>query len=453
MPTASRLRLAWFSPMPPERSGIAACSAGLVTALGAGHDIDVFATEALTGSSGQVPYRRFSAHDFVWRHATRPYDLTVYQLGNSSSHEFLWPYLFRYPGLTVMHDVHLHHARAAALLRARRAPDYRAEFAANHPDDPPAAAELAVAGFDSFLYYLWPMTRLVAEASRLTVVHGARLAELLREQAPSAAVDAIRLGHGVPVPDDVERRCRALVRARYGVADTSILFGCFGGLSPDKRVSQILSALAALLPYAPTATLLLGGPAAPHYDLGVEIGNRGLADHVIVTGYLESEDDLTACIAACDATLNLRWPTARETSGPWLRALAAGKPTIVTDLMQLVDVPSLDPRTWVCRAPGRLPVTVAVDILDEDHSLRLAMRRLATDAALRRALGNAARAHWLREHSPDAMLADYERALERARSTPAPRRHLPPHLVNDGTRVLEGLLAPFGLPSPLSQTR
>src|SRR4051794_17869194 len=118
------MRLAWFSPMPPVRSGIAACSAELVAALRGEHEIDVFVDEpvvklAVTG--GSAGPRLLSAHDFVWRHRARPYDLTIYQVGNSSHHDFLWPYLFRYPGLAVLHDAHLHHARAAALLRTRRA--------------------------------------------------------------------------------------------------------------------------------------------------------------------------------------------------------------------------------------------------------------------------------------------------------------------------------------------
>ena len=35
----------------------------------------------------------------------------------------------------------------------------------------PDLAELAIAGFDNHLYYSWPMTRLVVQASRLTAVH------------------------------------------------------------------------------------------------------------------------------------------------------------------------------------------------------------------------------------------------------------------------------------------
>ena len=149
----------------------------------------------LTSSSTSGTFRRRgqatvlrSAHEFAPRQLQRPYDLIVYQLGNSSHHDYQWPYLFRYPGLVVLHDAHLHHARAACLLRTLRAGDYRAEFAWNHPQAPPAAAELAVAGFDSHLHYAWPMTRLVVARASAVAVHSPGAAERLRDESPSAAI-------------------------------------------------------------------------------------------------------------------------------------------------------------------------------------------------------------------------------------------------------------------------
>jgi glycosyltransferase involved in cell wall biosynthesis len=439
------MRLAWFSPMPPVPSGIAACSAGLVAALGDDHRIDVYVDEPV---ARRAPGTR-SAHEFVWRHRLEPYDLTVYQLGNSSHHDFLWPYLFRYPGLTVLHDVHLHHARAAALLRTRRAADYRSEFAWNHPAAGADQAELAVAGFDNQLYYAWPMTRLVVEASRLTVVHTPGLAAALNEELPQARVEAIHLGHGEPVPDAHVRAARTKVRTARGIPDSAMLFGIFGGLTPEKRIPQVLDALAAVIPYAPSAHLLLAGAAAEHYDPAADVRRRGLDSRVTITGYLETDAELTDCIAACDVSLNLRWPTAREVSGPWLRALAAGRPTVIIDLAHLADVPSLDPRTWR-RNPGTrggtiAPVTVAIDILDEDHSLRLAMRRLASDAALRAELGAAGRRYWDEEHSLPRMIDDYRRILVTAAGRPAPEVMRPPHLVDNGDRVLRRVLDECGL--------
>lgn len=432
--------------MPPVRSGVAAVSADLVRGLRSTFDIDVFVDRA----ADALDARCRSAHDFVWLNRQAPYDLTVYQLGNSSAHDYEWPYLFRYPGLSVFHDLHLHHARAAALLRSKRVDDYRREFAASHPDASPDAAELAVAGFDSPLYYRWPMTRLVAARSRLCAVHSERLAARLRADAPAAAVETVRLGHGNP---HVDPAARTATRERYGIADEAIVVGCFGGLSPEKRVPQALAAFAATRAYAPGARLLLAGAVPSYYDLQADIRRLGLVDAAIVTGYLDSDVELDAHIAACDIALNLRWPTAREISGPWLRCLAAGVPTIVTRLSHLTDVPALDPRTWQSSAgndgAGPGAVCVAIDLLDEDHSLRLALRRLSRDADLRRTLGRAGRAWWDARHSPDAMLDDYRRAIAHAMALPVPEPSIPAHLLDSGTRTIDRLLAPFGLSNPL----
>lgn len=457
--------------MPPVRSGIATCSADIIGELARCHAIDVYVhannpCESVPALASMDAVRVHSAHDFVWRHRAEPYDLTVYQVGNSSHHDYIWPYLFRYPGLTVLHDVRVHHARAAALLRTKRPEDFRAEFAANHPDVSADLAELAIAGFDNHLSYSWPMCRLILEASRLTAVHSPPMASQLREQLPHAKITTIRLAHGTPVSGAHALNGRARVRASSRIPNEAVVFGVFGGLTPEKRIAQILDALAATVPYAPSVHLLLAGPIARHYDVSADVRLRGLEHRVTITGYLETDAELTDCIAACDVSLNLRWPTAREMSGPWLRALAAGRATITVDLAHLVDVPSLDPRTWRVnpaasgssllasrsegansepRAARSEPVTVAIDILDEDHSLRLAMRRLATDPVLRASLGAAAQRYWDREHSMPRMVEDYERALVEAAALPAPSVTLPEHLVSNGERVLNEVLTEFGL--------
>lgn len=441
--------------MPPVATGVAACSADLVAALRGEHEIDLFVDEPVVRLA---PGTR-SAHDFVWRHQQQPYDLTVYQVGNSSHHDYLWPYLFRYPGLTVLHDAHLHHARAASLLRRFRVGDYRTEFAWNHPDTDPDAAELAVAGFDNHLYYSWPMTRLVARASKLVAVHGPAIAARLRAEVPDAAVVSIRLGQGTPLSIEEIRIASRRARARYGIPADALVFGCYGGLSPDKRIPQVLTALAATRAYVPAAHLLLAGAVPEHYDLQSDIARRGLTGCVSLTGYLASDEAFTECIAACDVALNLRWPTAREVSGPWLRCLAAGKPTVIVDLAHLTDVPTVDPRTWrpnvvAGQDSGRdaratVPCAVAIDILDEDHSLRLAMRRLGTDPALCASLGRSGRAHWEQQHAIAAMVADYRTLIAEAIRRPAPAASLPAHLVDDGRSTLARVLEPFGLASPL----
>ena len=480
MGTVVPMRVAWFSPMPPVRTGIAGRSAELVPALRErGYAVDVF----------DEP----SAHDFVWRHAQQPYELIVYQFGNSSHHDYIWAYALRYPGLVVLHDARLHHARAAFLLREKRVADYRAEFAWSEPGVSPDLAELAVAGFDSALYYEWPMARALAATAKLVAVHGDGAADELREQLAgselASRIAAIRLGEGITLSDSDRARARREVRVQYGIASDEVVFGVFGGLTPEKRLPQILAAFRATRLHAPAARLLLAGAPAAHYDVSADVAATGIADRITLTGYLDSEQAIAEHLAACDVSLNLRWPTARETSGPWLRALAVGLPTAITDLVHTGDVPSLDPRTWgrnvevrgarsegrgarseergtenirtsdleprtsplaprpsLLAPPASDAVCVAIDILDEDHSLRLAMRRLAADAELREQLGRAARAWWGREHSPAVMIDDYARVMEEARTRPDPApAALPPHVRDAGDAALARLAAPFGV--------
>ena len=455
--------------MPPAPTGVATCSAELVSALRAEHEIDVFLdncrlpTPNSQPPQAQLPTSRSrlelgnwnldvgtsSAHDFLWRHRLAPYDLTVYQLGNSSWHDYIWPYLFRFPGLVVLHDAHLHHARAAALLGGTRADEYRQEFVATHPDASPDLAELAIAGFDTHLYYSWPLTRLVVEGSRLTAVHTASLAETLRADSPQAAIEAIHLGHGRRIGIEDAARASIRVRERHRIPASAVVFGVFGGLTPEKRVPQVLDAFAALLPYHPDARLLLAGAPARHYDVAADITRLGIAANTTIVGYVENDELFDEYVAGCDVSINLRWPTAREVSGPWLRALAAARPTITTDLAHMADVPALDPRTWRVHQAmaGHTPeaVAVAVDILDEDHSLRLAMRRLAVDTDLRAQLGRAGGAYWDENGSVDRMVADYRRVIARALESPIPSRELPAHLRADGSERFVALLEPFGL--------
>jgi hypothetical protein len=114
------MRIAWFRAAVPDVSDPLDDTAALLDELRRAHEIDVIV------ESG--------AHDFVWRHALRPWDLCVYELDNSRAHEFVWAYLINYPGIVLLRSTDIAHLRvplfasrcvvtssaaAAELLRAR----------------------------------------------------------------------------------------------------------------------------------------------------------------------------------------------------------------------------------------------------------------------------------------------------------------------------------------------
>lgn len=446
------MRLAWFTPLPPVTSGIAGYSVEALPAVAAAHEVDVFvasAAERDRPSHGGASVR--DAHEFAWRHHRQPYDLVVYQMGNAWCHDYMWPYVFRYPGLVVLHDAHLHHARAWSLLGRRRQEDYRAEFIFNHPDVPPEAAEVGLSGFNGLVYYFWPMLRAVVTSARAVAVHSGPVAAELAAAFPAVTFETIRMGVADPGLQPLAERARlgAAVRARHAVPADALVLAAYGGVTPEKRISQLLRAAAATRPYRPDLHVLLVGSTMAHYDAAAEAAAVGITDRVIITGFVP-EADLPAYLAAADVAVCLRWPTARETSASWLRAMAAGQPTIVTDLAHQGEIATLDPRTWTVVHAGPTlalpdPVAVSIDILDEDHSLRLALRRLATDADLRARVGRAARAHWAARHTVAYMAADYLGVLERTAARAAPAVTLPAHLRPDPLAHARALVAPLGV--------
>ncbi len=432
-------RLAWFTPLPPSRSGIAAYSAELVPALARTHAFDIFIDPAAQKPTVDLGVPVWPSSDFLWRHQTKPYDLIVYQLGNATCHDYMWAYLGRFPGLVVLHDAQLHQARAKNLLRSGRADHYRAEFAFCHPDANPGIAELVIAALGGSLYFLWPLNRVPIECARLVAVHTAGLAAQLRESYPAQEFRIINMG----VADPMRTFGLSDIRARHAIPADRVVFAAYGMLTPEKRLTEIFKALRSLLPWAPATHLLLVGQPVDYYDVEADAREHGVADHVTVTGYV-ADAELPAYLAAADICLCLRWPTSRETSASWLRCLAAGKPTVITDLVQTAGVPALDPRTWTPTMPA--PICVAIDIVDEQHSLGLAMWRLARRAELRRELGGRAREYWARHHSLERMAADYCQAIDAALGRPVPdRSHLPAHLLADGTGLTRRILGEFGL--------
>ena len=251
------MRLAWFSPLPPDRSGISAYTTDVVAGLGHTHVIDCFVDQpeagAVAGARGV-----HAAHDLVWKQARAPYDLIVYQLGNATCHDYMWAYLARYPGLVVLHDGQLHHARARSLLQQKRPLDYRTEFVFDHPDAPPDVVELGVQGLLGMTTYYWPMLRVPVTTARRIAVHGDRLAARLLETCPDIDVATIRMGVTDPI-ETAAPDARAVILTRHDLPPETVLFAAYGGVTPEKRIEQIVGALPAVAEVQPAVHLLLVG--------------------------------------------------------------------------------------------------------------------------------------------------------------------------------------------------
>src|SRR5262249_36444220 len=149
-------------------------------------------------------------------------------------------------------------------------------------------------------------------------------AEDLAREHPNAAIAAIRMG--VP-PMAPRAEARGTIRERLGIAPDDVAFAAFGTLTAEKRIQPMLDALAALVAEQRSVRLLLVGDGSGFPGFETAIAAHPAADRVHVTGYV-ADHDVADWLAAADACLCLRWPTALETSASWLRCLAARRATV-----------------------------------------------------------------------------------------------------------------------------
>jgi glycosyltransferase involved in cell wall biosynthesis len=367
------VRVAYFSPMPPESSGIADYSALLLPALRERVDLVV-----------------------VKRGTKRPprnVDLAVYHIGNNpDAHGWILDALRRAPGVVVLHDLVLHHLVAGVTIGRGDGHGYLDAMEREHGV---VGRLLAHGVLDKRLPPLWearpeefPLAGEVLSLATGLVVHSQYVADRVR--AAGYKRPLVRVPHPAwPAPE--------VTPAAVGGAP---LFGAFGNVNASKRVPQLLEAFARLRAEHPGACLLLVGATSPDFDLDRRLQRLGLdGEGIVREGYVD-ERRLWELMTACDVHVNLRSPTMGETSGTAIRALALGKPLVVSDV------------GWFAELPTGVALKVPVGASEVDD-LAAALRLLAERPDARRAMGEAAHALARRDHALERVAELQVAAFER----------------------------------------
>ncbi|HEX5167016.1 MAG TPA: glycosyltransferase family 4 protein [Thermomicrobiales bacterium] len=369
----------FVTPLPPLPTGIAQYSRDLLRALDDRWPLDVV-PEA--GSDPTI-LRSFRAGV-----------PTVFQIGNSGFHRLAYKHALREPGVLVLHDVSLHHGRAGELLRSGGS-GYLKIMRERYGDDGARAVRDILAGRQVDDIGAFPLSEDYIERAKVTVVHSQYARRLVQRFVPEA--DVVVVPMGVPLPALVEQ---AAARRALGLPASAFVVASITHVNPYKRIPVVLRAMRRLIVHEPDAILVIAGSVAPGIDLKRQIALLNLDRNVRMLGYV-SDDQARLVARAADVCINLRYPSAGETSASLLRLLGAGRPVLVTD-----DEPMAEfPRDAVLPVP--------VDRF-EDEMVSELLLLLARDETLREEAGAAARAFIAGEHSLAVMVDGYRAAIHRA---------------------------------------
>jgi glycosyltransferase involved in cell wall biosynthesis len=392
LPGARRPRLAYVSPLPPARSGIAEHSVELLPELARYYDIEVVVSQAEVRA--RWVEANFTVRDSDWFDANAGrYDRVLYHFGNSSFHARMFDLLARHPGTVVLHDFYLSGAAHYLSSLERGGHGYAVMLYRSHGYA--ALAHEHAEGREAS-YYTYPCNKTVLDDAAGVIVHShhsRQLAEQWYGAGATADWRHIPLLRALPATAD-----RAAARAALGVADDEFLVCSFGLISVTKCNEKILEAwIAAGLAADKKCRLVFVGEnhVGPFGDaLAARMAGRA---NVKITGFV-SQELFRTYLAAADCAVQLRTRSRGETSLTILDGLASGLPTIIN----------------AHGAAAEIPDEVVVKLPDAftERELGEAIVRLRTTPALGRQLAEQGLAYMRRTHHPAAVGAAFHEAIE-----------------------------------------
>lgn len=384
-------RLAFVSPLPPARSGIADYSAELLPALSAYYRIDLIVEQDNVDNAWISEHCEL--HDAQWLRAhASEFDAVLYHIGNSTYHSYMIELMEDVPGIIVLHDFFVSDLNRSMSARANshRQTLQTLYYAHGYPAmvDPLSEAT-------SFNY---PVNRLLLQRARGVIVHSAVSQRLARQwYGPDAGHDwsLVPLLREFAVSNS-----RDEVRALLGIPDDAFLICSFGLLGATKLNDRLLQAwLASQLAREPNCLLVFVGVAGdtPYCrDFLKSIADSGLGNRVRVTGWADTQT-FKHYLAAADLAVQLRAFSRGETSATVLDCMNYSLPCIVNANGSMADLPS----EAVCR----------IDDEFETEALTDAIEALWRNPQAREALGKRGRKVIEQQHGPEHCAALYHEAI------------------------------------------
>lgn len=385
------LALDFVSPLPPVRSGIAEYSVDLLPELDARCDLRVVRLDGQPVAESVIDRFAPVASDELGAGDRLP----LYQMGNNPYHAEVRRLALAHSGVMTLHDLWLHHALMERTLAGGDLDGYVAALVADHGWLGGAAAlPPRWSGYGDAVLFALPVHRSLVASQRGILVHSEWARGVLEEELGDVRVRAIPMP--MPVGTKASHGAVVAMRSGLGVPDGAPLLGSFGFQTPIKRTASVLRALAR--PGLEEVFLLVAGEVSKSLQFERLARELGIEERVKVSGFLD-DDEFRTAIEACDLCVNLRYPTAGETSASLLRIFAHGRGAVVSDYAQFAELPD--------DVAVKVPVGSegGSESESEIEALARTLSDLVADPERMRAIGEAALSLIREQHRP-ALAAD-----------------------------------------------
>lgn len=388
-------KLAYISPLPPERSGIAIYSAELLPTLSEYYQIEVITDQDEISDYWIQKNCVVRRSDWFIKHSN-DYDRVLYHFGNSHYHQHMFSMLQTVPGVVVLHDFYLsgvaYHMQASLY-----APGFF-EQQLYHSHGYSALQKLAKTDNIIDIITQYPMSREVLENSVGCIVHSKNSVQLVQQwyHLSDSILKVIPLARVAAKNTD-----KGSARQALGFTDDDFIVCSFGFLAPTKLNHKILQSWfdSALSNNQACHLVFVGENPSGDYGntLTEDINNSSCAARIHITGWASTEK-FEQYLAAADIGVQLRSMSRGETSATVLDCMNYGLPTIVNAHGSMAE---LDQET-VYMLPDKFNTA----------ELSKALESLWFDPVMREKLAERAKSSIINQHNPTKCAKNYAEAIE-----------------------------------------
>lgn len=390
-----RLRLAFVSPLPPARSGIANYSMALLPALAQYYDIEVVVEKPRVSKRWRQAGYSLRTPDWLRKHC-HLMDRIIYQFGNSPYHHYMLNLLGAIPGVVVLHDFFLsdlfYSLEYWGIARAAWAQElyYSHGYAAvNKRYSTTETAQIRIE---------YPTNWRVLQKATGVITHSHYAKQVARHWYGEECSKNWKV---IPLLQHCgENSERDAARQSLGFKSTDYLLCAFGFISALKLNHRLLEAwLISTVSQYPQAILIFVGEGNGDYaeQLRESIHKNQLENRVRITGWVDTVT-YQAYLAAADAAVQLRAMSRGESSLTVLDCMGQGLPVIVNANGAFAELPA--------NAVYMLPEEFT------DGELAAALDYFYQDRQRRTQLGAQAQEVILTQHAPAHCAHLYQEALE-----------------------------------------
>ncbi|HEY2566582.1 MAG TPA: glycosyltransferase [Candidatus Aquirickettsiella sp.] len=364
-----RKRIAYISPLPSEKTGVADYSARLIPELACFYEI-ILITEQDTIDDMWLK-ANFPIHNLKWfSENVDIFDILLYQFGNSSYHHYMIDMLNLYPGIVLLHDFYI-----SGLLDWMEdyLPKKKFLFSKN----------LYIShGYPALIYqekegrinthHKYPCNLSILKKASGIIVHSEFTVELARKWYGENIVKKIKsinhLAH-TNVNNTIEDK--NLAKEKLGFQKKDFLICTFGNLHPNKLNHRIIfSSIDHLLNHDNIFLIFIGEKPYPSYFelLSEQIKKNNLIKKIKILGFSEQKIFQNYLVAA-DIAIQLCENSRGETSGCLLTCLSYGIPTITNAHGSIKELPD-DVIIKLKDNFTDLELSIAINTLYDNFNLR-----------------------------------------------------------------------------------